>query len=134
MAVRASTSVPVQLFDEPFQTHYFWMGPDESVTGLHSDDENNALVRRRRHGRADRHRRCLRALSQSVIWGQKRVVLAPPGDAPLLYINDKYDSGTQCCDGDPETFPDMQPLLKFALFSEVTLGPGDVLFVPMVCD
>ena len=64
----------------PFLTHYCWMGPPGAVTGLHNDDENNVLAQ---------------------IYGTKRVLLFEPEQAPYLYVNTKYDSGTQCCDVDP---------------------------------
>ena len=116
-------------------THYCWVGPRGAVTGLHNDDEDNLLAQLR---------------------GRKRVLLYEPEERPHLYINSKYDSGTECCDVDPVA-PDynIHPLLKnakspLAVTLEVTtrailtttqlpgirlrgcLGvqPGDVLFVP----
>eukprot|EP00753_Platysulcus_tardus_P013196 PLAT364.1.p1 GENE.PLAT364.1~~PLAT364.1.p1 ORF type:complete len:314 (+),score=91.52 PLAT364.1:45-986(+) len=93
-----------------FCTTYFWMGPAGAVTGLHSDDENNVLV-------------CL--------YGTKQVILFPPEQRELLYVTDKYDSGTECCAVDPEA-PDLAAHPRFAEASGhiVQLEAGDVLFIP----
>lgn len=92
-------------------THYCWVGQCGAVTGLHNDDEDNLLAQLR---------------------GRKRVLLYEPQQRPNLYVNDKYDSGTECCDVDPAS-PDYMrhPLLRAAQPPfEVTLSPGDVLFLP----
>eukprot|EP00164_Ancoracysta_twista_P007385 GFYU01010473.1.p1 GENE.GFYU01010473.1~~GFYU01010473.1.p1 ORF type:complete len:446 (-),score=56.51 GFYU01010473.1:159-1496(-) len=88
----------------------FWMGPAGATTGLHNDDENNVVVQ---------------------IMGEKQLVLIPPSQGHLLYPNDKYDSGTICCDADPSN-PDLKrhPLYSMATPFVVVLQPGDMLFLP----
>jgi hypothetical protein len=92
-------------------THYCWVGPRGATTGLHNDDEDNLLAQLR---------------------GHKRLLLYEPGDRPNLYVNSKYDAGTECCDVDPSA-PDYErhPRLRHAHPPlEVILSPGDVLFMP----
>jgi len=81
------------------------------VTGLHNDDEQNVLMQ---------------------LAGSKHVLLYPPRDGPLLYMNDRYDKGTVCCSADPLAPDAMQrwPLLRQATRWEVTLQPGEQLFIP----
>lgn len=96
----------------PFLTHFCWMGPAGSVTGLHNDDEDNVLAQ---------------------ILGTKRVLLLEPQEREFLYVNGKYDSGTECCDVNPVE-PD---LLRHPLYAQArppivaTLHAGDVLFIPV---
>eukprot|EP00658_Telonema_sp_P-2_P060394 TRINITY_DN49319_c0_g1_i1.p1 TRINITY_DN49319_c0_g1~~TRINITY_DN49319_c0_g1_i1.p1 ORF type:complete len:276 (+),score=41.01 TRINITY_DN49319_c0_g1_i1:188-1015(+) len=98
-----------------FKTPFFWMGSAGCVTGLHSDDENNVLAQ---------------------IWGRKIVLLFPPSQIGALYPNDKYDSGTTCCDLDPiapdlERHPNAGGLFRGEeRYFEAVLDPGDVLYCP----
>jgi hypothetical protein len=92
-------------------THYCWVGPRGAVTGLHNDDEDNLLAQ---------------------LCGRKRVLIYEPAERPNLYVNSKYDSGTECCDACPVA-PDLarHPLLRNARPPlAVTLEPGDALFLP----
>lgn len=92
-------------------TQYCWVGPRGATTGLHNDDEDNLLAQLR---------------------GRKRLLLYEPGERLNLYVNSKYDSGTECCDVDPSA-PDyrLHPRLRNARPPlEVILSPGDVLFLP----
>ncbi|KAF4734401.1 hypothetical protein FOZ62_026017 [Perkinsus olseni] len=96
-------------------TLYMWVGRASTVTatGVHSDDEDNILVQ---------------------LQGVKRVVLFPPDAGEAVYVNDKYDDGTRCCDADVyaenwrEKWPKLAGVQKAAL--KVTLGEGDVLYFP----
>ena len=89
-----------------------WIGDEEATkTGLHNDDEHNVLCQ---------------------IRGQKRVVLICPSERPHLYPNELYDSGTECCDVDA-SLPDLRRHPLFARVRvryEVTLEPGEVLYIP----
>lgn len=89
---------------------YIWAGPTGSVTGMHSDDEDGALLN---------------------LAGCKRVRLFPPAASHGLYRNSKFDSGTECCDvdtDDPEGFPLLASVRQMGW--EVMLGPGDLLHIP----
>lgn len=89
---------------------YIWAGPAGSVTGMHSDDEDGALLN---------------------LAGLKRVRLFPPEASHGLYRNSKFDSGTACCDvdtDDPERFPFLARVKQMGL--EVLLRPGDLLHIP----
>jgi len=96
-----------------FYQVFLWIGPKDAVTGMHNDDENNFLAQ---------------------VYGRKRVILFPPSARPYLYVNNKYDSGTLCCDVDPEDvetaekYPLYKKAVKTALIAE--LGPGEMLFIP----
>ena len=92
-----------------FVTPYGWIGARGAHTGLHQDDEANALV---------------------LLRGRKRLRLVHPSAAPLLSVNDKYDSGTNCCDASL-LYPDLVAFPALARLPvpvyEVELGPGDAL-------
>lgn len=98
-------------------TAFLWAGPAGCCTGLHSDDEHNFLVQ---------------------LHGHKRVTLVPARHRAALYVNSKYDSGTECCDVDCE-HPDLQRHPMFQRVIEdhalmtASLRPGDVLFIPRWC-
>ena len=105
--------MPENLFNEwSFGVCNLWIGSGgSSKTGLHNDDENNVLCQ---------------------ITGQKHVLLISPSERSKLYVNDLYDSGTECCDVSASSPNyDLHPLFKnvSTIFS-VTLNPGDVLFIP----
>jgi len=92
-----------------FITPYGWIGAQGAHTGLHQDDEANALV---------------------VLRGRKRVRLVHPAAAPVLSVNNKYDSGTNCCDAsilfpDFEAFPSLGQLAHPVY--DVELRAGDAL-------
>ena len=104
---------PENLFNEwSFGVCNLWIGSGgSSKTGLHNDDENNVLCQ---------------------ITGQKHVLLISPSERSNLYVNNLYDSGTECCDVSASSPNyDLHPLFKnvSTIFS-VTLNPGDVLFIP----
>ncbi|KAF4698670.1 Tyw5p, partial [Perkinsus olseni] len=96
-------------------TLYMWVGRASTVTatGVHSDDENNILVQ---------------------LQGVKKVVLFPPDAGAAVYVNDKYDDGTRCCDADVYAqnwrgkWPKLAGVQMAAL--KVTLREGDVLYFP----
>jgi ribosomal protein L16 Arg81 hydroxylase len=93
-----------------WSTVFMWIGGAGAATGIHSDDENNILAQVR---------------------GRKRVRVWPPSQAQCLYPNDKYDSGTICCDVNPEA-PDLaaHPRFQEADGFVVTLEPGDGIYIP----
>ena len=95
-----------------FGTCNMWMGNSFSnKTGLHNDDEENVLCQ---------------------IIGSKKVLLIAPSEKKHVYVNDLYDSGTECCDVNASS-PDLQQHPLFAQVKQiysVTLHPGDVLYIP----
>lgn len=91
---------------------FIWIGNQNAVTGLHYDDEHNIIAQ---------------------ITGHKRFILYPYDQRENLYVNDKYDIGTECCDYDPEkqdyeTYPLAKIADEFAL--SIDLEPGDLLYIP----
>mmetsp|Transcript_47087 Transcript_47087/g.86331 ORF Transcript_47087/g.86331 Transcript_47087/m.86331 type:complete len:266 (-) Transcript_47087:20-817(-) len=95
-------------------TPYMWLCREglAAKTGLHNDDEWNILVQ---------------------LSGKKRVLLFAPRHKDKLYLNDKFDVGTECCDADPlvEDWATRWPLLKAVpevLHAELDMG--DVLAFP----
>ena len=105
--------MPENLFNEwSFGVCNLWIGSGgSSKTGLHNDDENNVLCQ---------------------ITGQKHVLLISPSERSKLYVNNLYDSGTECCDVSASSPNyDLHPLFKnVSTIFTVTLNPGDVLFIP----
>uniref|UniRef100_A0A7S2RL38 JmjC domain-containing protein n=1 Tax=Mucochytrium quahogii TaxID=96639 RepID=A0A7S2RL38_9STRA len=88
-----------------------WLGPAGAVTGVHSDDENNIAVS---------------------ILGRKEFTIFAPEDRPYLYVNDKYDPGTECCSVDHvNPALELHPLYSSADPAVVVLNPGDGLFIPL---
>jgi lysine-specific demethylase 8 len=90
-----------------------WMGSESSgaKTGLHNDDEENLLCQ---------------------ITGRKRVLMIAPEENKHLYVNQLYDSGTECCDVNAST-PNFKihPLFQnVKTIYTVVLEPGDVLYLP----
>ena len=107
--------MPEELFSKwaTFGDCNVWMG-SEGIgikTGLHNDDEENVLCQ---------------------IRGQKRVLLIAPEERLNLYVNQLYDSGTECCDVNASN----PNLMLHPLFQHVKkmyvidLEPGDVLYIP----
>ena len=84
----------------------FWFGPSGTVTPLHHDSTNVLLGQ---------------------IWGEKRVIVYPWQEIHLLYNEVAAFSRF-----DPER-PDYTefPLAEHATRMEVTLKPGDALFIPI---
>ncbi|MGV3483792.1 MAG: cupin-like domain-containing protein [Planctomycetaceae bacterium] len=85
---------------------FFWMGPAGTVTPLHHDLTNNLMIQ---------------------IIGRKRVLLLEPEYLPLIYNHFHCYSMI-----DPEAVDLSRfPLLRDVQFVEVTLNPGEVLFLPV---
>jgi hypothetical protein len=87
----------------------YWMGPARTVTPLHCDYDDNIFAQ---------------------ILGTKRIFLAPPHHDEFLYVREAnpllYGSPF-----DPEA-PDYEryPLARQAALVEITVQPGDMLYVP----
>lgn len=113
MRLRAESIVNTSLgWASPFVTSMmFWMGPKHTLTGLHADTE------------------AMNVLHQ--LHGSKTVWMFTPGMTRYLYQSPKYDNGATNFLVDPFK-PDLIKFPDYALASavNVTIGPGDALFVP----
>lgn len=87
-----------------------WLGPAGTVTGYHIDWIDNILAQ---------------------ISGRKRLWLVPPGNDAAMYPSRKHDFRSTLSRMDPElTDPTEFPLFARVSPIEVTLEPGDCLFLP----
>ena len=85
-----------------------WIGPGGTFTPLHFDLTNNLLAQ---------------------VTGRKTVTLVPPSETRFLYhrrhvFSDVHDIGDHKCLA-------AHPLARQAQRSEVTIGPGDLLYIPL---
>ena len=88
------------------RTYNMWFGPAGTVTKLHHDPSNNALIQ---------------------IYGRKSVVLIAPWDSRFV-----YNSAGAHCEVDVDCREDIeQTNLKYATLRRVVLEPGDLLFIPV---
>ena len=94
-----------------YNESYMWIGAKNSFTGMHNDDEHSILTQ---------------------LSGDKDVVMFPPENAPYVYINDVYDSGTKCCSADPleKNALTKHPLLRKATPWRCTIRKGEQLLIP----
>ncbi|MGN7611421.1 cupin-like domain-containing protein [Magnetococcales bacterium HHB-1] len=92
------------------QDTFAWFGPGGTVTGYHIDWIDNILVQ---------------------IEGRKRLWLVPPERSQFMYPSNKFDfrSTLSCVEPDENTLQKF-PLFKQAHPIEVTLHPGQMLFLP----
>ena len=91
---------------------FLWCGPPAYVTGLHADlVDLNLLIH---------------------LWGRKHLTLFHPDQAPFLYVNtpDSVDGGLYSEVNVPQADLERFPLYSQASSLEVTLEPGDILFIP----
>jgi hypothetical protein len=94
---------------DPARRHgMMWIGPEGTVTSLHHDLTNNLIAQ---------------------IVGRKRIKLIPPADTLKMY-NHKYVFSMIPDLDDPNIDLAKYPLLSAARIYDVTLGPGEMLFVP----
>ena len=92
--------------DDPANRGFFWFGPKGTVTPLHHDLTNNFMAQVR---------------------GRKRVSLVAPYDLPLLY-NDRHCFSQV----DVERIDEGRfPAFRGATVTQVEIGPGDLLFLPV---
>lgn len=83
-----------------------WFGPKGTVTPLHYDEHSILFAQ---------------------IYGRKRFKLIPSFDLPKVYCRDRFYSSV-----DPENVDEERyPLFLQASVSEVTVEPGDLLFLPV---
>lgn len=87
----------------------FWLGPAGTVTPLHCDYDDNLFAQ---------------------VWGEKRIVLAPPHHDAFLYTREA-NALLFGSPFDPEA-PDFErfPLARQAALIECIVRPGDMLYVP----
>ena len=82
-----------------------WIGPEGTVTPLHFDEHSILFAQ---------------------LYGIKHVKLIPSSDYSLLYVRDRYYSEI-----DPESVDvNRHPGFARACIMDITLGPGDGLFLP----
>lgn len=95
-----------KLMDDPSFSTFFWMGPKGVFTPLHHDLTNNMLVQ---------------------VYGAKKVTLIPAWQVPFLYNDLHVYSEVD--------FPNFDlkkhPLMEHVTPVEVTIEPGDALFIPI---
>lgn len=85
---------------------FFWIGPSGTVTPLHHDHTNNLMAQ---------------------VVGRKRVKLISPNYLAYLYNHIRCYSEV-----DPENIDNLKfPLFQRAKIYDVTIGPGDLLFLPV---
>jgi hypothetical protein len=92
--------------DDPANRGFFWFGPAGTVTPLHHDLTNNFMAQVR---------------------GRKLVRLIAPHDLPYLYNNRHCYSPVNLDAVDHAKYP----LFRNARVIDVTIGPGDLLFLPV---
>ncbi len=85
---------------------FLWFGPGGTVTPLHHDLMNIFMVQ---------------------VYGWKRVTLISPDQTPWVYNNIGVYSEVNCENPDYERHPDFLNVNKI----EITLGPGETLFLPV---
>jgi hypothetical protein len=87
----------------------FWIGPAGTVTPLHCDYDDNIFAQ---------------------VWGAKRIFLSPPHHDEFLYPSEA-NALLFGSPFDPER-PDFDtyPLARQATMIEITVHPGDMLYVP----
>jgi len=85
---------------------FFWMGPSGTVTPLHHDLTNNLMIQ---------------------VVGRKRVKLIAPDYLPFVYNHFHCFSEVDAEAVDLQRFP----LFKKIKVQDVTIGPGDILFLPI---
>ena len=87
---------------------FFWLGPKGTITPFHHDLTNNFMAQ---------------------VIGRKRVMLAPSWDMPLM--NNFYH--VFCNVEGRHTPPAPKPRFNEPQILECTIGPGDMLFLPIGC-
>jgi ribosomal protein L16 Arg81 hydroxylase len=92
--------------DDPDNRGFFWFGPKGTVTPLHHDLTNNFMAQVR---------------------GRKLVRLVAPYELPHLYNNRHCYTQVDLDRIDYERFP----LFRNASITDVEIGPGDLLFLPV---
>lgn len=85
---------------------FFWFGPAGTVTPLHHDTMNILLAQ---------------------VYGRKQITLISPDQAPLVYNYVGVYSEVDCDNPDYDTYPSFREVKKI----DVTLEPGEVLFLPV---
>lgn len=89
---------------------YGWIGPKNTVTGLHWDSVNNMLAQ---------------------IKGTKSVLIASPKYNKQMYPSKTYDRAAGVSEVNIDEFNELKyPKFKEVQFSHVILEPGDVLYIP----
>jgi hypothetical protein len=87
-----------------------WIGPAGTVTGLHSDRQDNLFAQ---------------------IVGRKLIYLISPEYTASVYPSDKYDPGATLSSVDLDHWDsDRYPLFGNARMYHVELAPGEMVFIP----
>lgn len=107
--LRAEVSPPREIVnadDLGRGTMKMWFGPKGTVTPLHHDEHSILFTQ---------------------IHGRKQFKMIPSMALPRMYVQDRYYSAVDPEKPDPAIFPDF----PFDAVRDVTLEPGDVLFIPV---
>jgi hypothetical protein len=92
------------------RVYFAWLGPAGTLTGYHIDWIHNILAQ---------------------ISGRKRVWLVPPSASRAMYPSRKYDYRSTLSEVEPSTWDAAKhPLFADVRPAEVTLEPGQMLFIP----
>ena len=92
------------------QVYFAWLGPAGTLTGYHIDWIDNILAQ---------------------ISGRKRVWLVPPSASRAMYPSRKYDYRSTLSEVEPSTWDAARhPLFADVRPTEITLEPGQMLFIP----
>jgi hypothetical protein len=92
------------------QVYFAWLGPAGTLTGYHIDWIDNILAQ---------------------ISGRKHVWLVPPSVSQAMYPSRKYDYRSTLSEVEPNTWDARRhPLFATVRPSEITLEPGQMLFIP----
>jgi lysine-specific demethylase 8 len=92
------------------RVYFAWLGPAGTLTGYHIDWIHNILAQ---------------------ISGRKRVWLVPPEASRAMYPSRKYDYRSTLSEVEPSTWDAARhPLFAQVRPAEVTLEPGQMLFIP----
>ena len=96
----------INIVDRGPGTAKLWFGPKGTVTPLHHDEHSILFLQ---------------------IFGRKQFKLIPSFDLPKIYLRKTFYSAVDLEDIDAERYP------KFleASIADVTVGPGDILFIPV---
>jgi hypothetical protein len=105
---RDIVSIPEYLNPDTPGRCFFWFGPAGTITPLHHDLTNNFMAQ---------------------VMGRKRVLIVPACEIDHMYNHQHCFTHVDAGNIDYERFPQMRDVQIL----DCTIGPGDVLFLPVGC-